>query len=224
MHLDSFQPNSLQYILAVYSGNVHYHRYDSKNDRIETAAPLTLENAKTITKAIRSEELCLSNINFEGMIPKNVLHFKTDFKEIIFYTAPTKRQLVFSDNLPITTAQYPTPYLLWHINGNRLNIYALDSQPKDLEAELYQAPFLNVGSNGNVCLGTANLGKFDTYEETMEDALHKFFNSTFTHTNTDALATRSITDIYNEQLDQNIQHFDNQLLLRKGQTISQLIK
>lgn len=80
---------------------------------------------------------------------------------VIWYRPAMKRMLNFSSHLKITgTADVQVPATLYMVLNNTLYAFALlsDDRPT-LSTKLHHAPFFNIYKDGNVCLGTAPIGK-----------------------------------------------------------------
>ena len=174
----------LKGILTCYEKNAFYHKYE--DGQLGPAENITLRVLNKFFKLSKSDKKN-SFMKFRGIIPENVLHFDIFDNSIMFYTRPQYRELFFERHLGIPTSKYRIPFLLWIYKGRNLKVFALKSKPK-IDSELYQAPFMNISDSGSVCMGNVKYGNEENYfDDLMQDITDKFFNSLFTHTNTDRL-------------------------------------
>lgn len=222
-HTDNNKSN-LDYIIAVYNGRAAFHKFNTESNSLAVGEPLTIDAAKGILKHVNLEELDHVPLEFKGIIPRNVLTYKNDFRTVTFTTPAMMQHLYFAPTLPMESRTYPIPALVWKVEGSKLDIFAIKSDENVTEeTPLFQAPFLNVGCNGAVCMGSARIEEADNYEEFIEHVLHKFFNSQFTHTNTDKLATIGIHDMYSKQSTLNSEVFNTEILLPLNKTINDIL-
>jgi len=193
---EKLESEKLLGVISVYSNTVLYHPKNKKG--LGAGRLLKASSLKSIFKFIEGKSEFLT-YSFSGFIPENVLNYNSETGKLIFWTPPQRRLLIFKDDIEIKTQEYNIPAILWSYNGkNSLSVYALKGNKKPkLDDAVCQAPFLNTSSNGKVCMGnviyTNKTGKFDGYMDILQDL---FYNSIFTHTNTNNLATVSIRDAY----------------------------
>jgi PRTRC genetic system protein B len=199
--------NQLKGVLAVYDKYVSYHPYD--NQSIGAGQPLTKDTCENLFQFLFKEDFA-NAFFFENMIPKNVLKYKENEKLIVWYTKPTKKYMSFLSNLPIEDGTYPLPYLVWKLNGNSLNVYATTKEPNQPNTKLFHAPFLNVGANGDICMGSSKfISDSNDYQEIIAQAEKGFFSSVFTHTNHDnILSNQSIVTMYQQQKSTSNKNFE----------------
>lgn len=209
-------------ILAVYKSTIKFFPYEDGNLQAERL-PIKENFDKLKTLLDSSEEY--KTYSFDGIIPNNVLKFKSDTCNIVWTSDAKKRTLLFSDALPIQSGTYPVPKLLWKFDGKTLKVFALTAADITENSNLYQAPFLNVSNSGEVCMGTAKTKcKSTNYNTIIAFLENQFFNSYFTHTNTNDLIKGNITSMYLEQQEKKTKSFDNQLLLINGnQTVKNIL-
>ena len=100
------------------------------------------------------------------------------------------------------------PFLLWNYKNENLQIFALKRKPTKDTDDLYNAPFMNVSSNGLVCMGNVKYGQETKYfEDLIDDIVFKFYNSIFTHTNNNNLLTINYQDfLKNHKNDKNLSY------------------
>ena len=191
-------------IISVYSDVSYFQQFS--NNKLLSRKPMTKKSLKTIFKFLNSEN-DFSGYKFKGIIPKNVISIDTDSGEIAFTTNVQRRKMIFRDSFK--TTEYNIPKLLWVFKNNSLSVFALKSDIKSNKNYLFQAPFLNVGSTGSVCMGNTRFeNNFEYFEDFMEYLQNQFFNSVFTHTNTDILAKENLHDVYEKAQNVNFQWND----------------
>ncbi|KKL72317.1 hypothetical protein LCGC14_2086130, partial [marine sediment metagenome] len=94
-------------------------------------------------------------------------HFLPKFA-IIGHTK--QRMLYFDTKTGIPSGKYPLPKLIFKLEGNALKVFALNRKDSITDGTpLYHAPLLNIGRQGNVCMGNASMDYdgFDYYEDVM---------------------------------------------------------
>lgn len=220
--LTGSKEDRLQQILAIYNNRIVVHEH-LENNQLGAGQPLTVQSAKGIFSFIRGTEF-EEKYSFRGIIPPNVLRFSSENVNIVWTTEPSIRQLHFKEDLPINSGYYPVPRLLWRLKQDNLDVFALKGDENQLSTKLYQAPFLNVYSSGNVCMGSSDYKtKSRFYEMHIQRAESGFFNSVFTHTNTDHVVKSNIVDVMNEMAEKKSKAFDTSLLVEIGKTIKDII-
>lgn len=188
-------------IISVYNDASYFQQFS--NNKLLSRKPMTKKSLKTIFKFLNSEN-DFSGYKFKGIIPKNVISINTDSGDIAFTTNIQRRKMIFKNSFK--TTEYNIPKLLWVFKNNSLSVFALKSDIKSNENYLFQAPFLNVGSTGSVCMGNTKFeNNFEYFEDFMEYLQNQFFDSVFTHTNTDILAKENLYDVYEKAQNVNFQ-------------------
>ncbi len=191
-------------IISVYNDASYFQQFS--NNKLLSRKPMTKKSLKTIFKFLNSEN-DFSGYKFKGIIPKNVIFINTDSGEIAFTTNIQRRKMIFKDSFK--TTEYNIPKLLWVFKNNSLSVFALKSDIKSNENYLFQAPFLNVNGKGSVCMGNTKFeNNFEYFEDFMEYLQNQFFDSVFTHTNTDILAKENLYDVYEKAQNVNFQWND----------------
>ena len=191
-------------IISVYNDASYFQQFS--NNKLLSRKPMTKKSLKTIFKFLNSEN-DFSGYKFKGIIPKNVISINTDSGEIAFTTNIQRRKMIFKNSFK--TTEYNIPKLLWVFKNNSLSVFALKSDIKSNENYLFQAPFLNVGKTGSVCMGNTKFeNNFEYFEDFMEYLQNQFFDSVFTHTNTDILAKENLHDVYEKAQNVNFQWND----------------
>lgn len=134
--------------------------------------------SKNMMKQIASSFVKRSalDIEFGGLIAPHLLLGvnKPGTMAVIWYRPAMTRQLNFSETLGIKgKPQVSIPATLYLVLNTTLYVFALlsDDRP-DGRTKLHQAPFFNIYVDGNVCLGTAPVGKMRA--KTFEEEAHRF--------------------------------------------------
>lgn len=194
---DNQELGEMAFLISFYTNGVMiYSEYDVKTRSAVNPQALTEDNSNILTsyfnKEIKDEEY-----GFKGFIPANVLSFKTKELSLIWTTEKCQKELLFqNDN--ISSGLYPIPRLLWKYHKKNLYVYAIKS---DKDNSLYQAPFLNTYSDGSICLGSVKIkSDYMDLNKVMRNVENSFFNSYFTHTNTDNLIKGNIVSFYKSHI------------------------
>lgn len=127
-----------------------------------------------------------NQVKITGLIPYNLLLFEIAHGgkyEMIWYRPEEQRQLFFSESLHIPSGVAWVPALLYRVQSNSLDVFALadNSRPEPV-TKLFHAPFHNV-NGGDVCLGSASVKKPDqkTFHTIMKYWEDMFWLSEFSH-------------------------------------------
>lgn len=219
---------NLNALIAVYDSIVNYHIIDENG--VGAAQPLSMTTAKEVFNFLNDIEIIAKKYSFKNeIIQDKVLAYSTEKKEIVWWTPASSKKLLFKEDLPIKSGNYPVPILLWKQTDNQLSIWALDNQPIKANQAIYNAPFLNVNGFGQVCMGNA---KFNTnsnyYEEIIKKTETAFFNSYFTHTNHNNIVNGNYNDIINDlhsliSLSKAKLQFPSDLLVKTKLTLKDII-
>ncbi|MCX2681005.1 PRTRC system protein B [Galbibacter sp. EGI 63066] len=157
-----------------------------KNGNPVNAHPLSVREAQRLSKVLDTqEESRRAFLKPGGLLPLQVLHLDpSENGSVLWYTKPTKKNLYFIDGLGIPGGKANIPSLLWFATKQHLKLFALASgrRPK-ANTLLYHAPFFNISSDGNVCMGTVDINilssaSLEEFTAAWEDC---FFNSYFSH-------------------------------------------
>lgn len=170
------------------SGDTYVEHFDmDKGGSPINAHPLTVGEAKQLAKALRVDKKKEPFLGAKGLLPTNVLHIDPKDGRVIWFTEAGRRELLFVDNLEIPNGEANVPAMIWVAEKDSLRVFAMTKSERPTETtRLYNAPFFNVYDNGNVCLGTAQVGIKDStsLEEFILRWEQFFFNSYFSHLNT----------------------------------------
>lgn len=202
--------------------NSHYFSYHNVvAEKLTAGMPLTKDTAQNLFKCLEGD---LIKYSFKGILPKNLLHF--DFKgslSLVWVVHPKQHNLFFDTKTGISIGLYPMPKLVFALKGNSLQVFALKRNDSlENTTKLYHAPFLNVNSQGKVCMGSASIDYdgFEFYEDIMGYVEKQFFNSVFTENHHNDLVKGNITQIMKGLKGKN--RFDDALLISNNLLLKQL--
>lgn len=205
-----------------YHEDDHYFTYHKvKAEKLTAGTPLTKDTAKNIFECLEGD---LIKYSFKGIIPNSLLHF--EFKgnlNLLWTFFPKQTTLHFKERTGISTGLYPIPKLVFCLQGNCLRVFAIDRKDRiEPSTRLLYAPFLNVGTNGNVCMGTASINYegFEYYEDIMCYVERQFFNSVFTEIHNNKLIKGNIVERMKSI--QGIGKFDDRLLISSNLQLKDL--
>ena len=157
-----------------------------RNGNLINAHPLTVKEGQQLAEALDSkEENSKAFLKPKSILPNTVLQINpAQDGTVLWYTKAQMRQLYFSDSMGISNGTANVPAMLWYANKHHLHVYALpnDRRPTEKTA-LCHAPFFNVYTNGDVCMGSVdiNIKKSASLEEFTALWESYFFNSYFSH-------------------------------------------
>lgn len=144
-----------------------------------TPIPLASNVLGDIAKMIIKKDV--NDMNIGGLIAPHLLYgsYKPGKSVVVWYRPAMARVLNFESHLKIkgsTSANCPAT--LYVVINDKLYVYALMTNERPgPKTKLYNAPFFNIYADGNVCLGTANVGKrrADTFEKEAERFERAFY-------------------------------------------------
>ncbi len=205
-----------------YYRNDHYFSYhEVAGTKLTAGMPLTKDTARNIFTCLEGD---LIKFRFKGMLPKNLIHF--DFKgtfQLIWYVHPIQRMLYFDTKTGIPSGKYPLPKLIFKLEGNALKVFALNRKESLSDnTPLYHAPLLNIGRQGNVCMGNTSMDYdgFEYYEDVMGFVEQQFFHSVFTETHHNQLVDGNIVNVMKQNFEKP--SFDDEVLIANKLTLNQL--
>jgi PRTRC genetic system protein B len=151
------------------------------------AHPLTMQEMVTLSEIFQSSlELKSNYLKSKGVLPNKVLYINAQTNGYaVWYTPPQEVVLYFVQGLNIPTGKAKIPAMIWKATKNSLNVYAIKGKAKPTDkTTLYHAPYFNIYTDGNVCMGTVNINidRFTNLDEFMDKWETYFFNSYFSHT------------------------------------------
>jgi PRTRC genetic system protein B len=135
---------------------------------VMAAVPMSSSVLKGVAKAFTKNSGAAMSMG--SLIPGHLLYGSNKIGQtsVMWYRPAQKRSLNFSSSLGIKgNSAVNIPATLYLVINNKLYIYALmDSSRPSEKTRLYNAPYFNIYQDGNVCLGTAPVGrvKARTYE------------------------------------------------------------
>lgn len=149
--------------------------------RMMEGVPMTKDALSKIVSEIKTAEI--DKIYCKGFLPKNLLYQgKNNLNvELIWYVKSSWQTLSFSKSLGIKNGIMKVPTLIFKLKGSELFVFAIKSDSPKESSLLYQAPFHNVFSGGNICMGSAKVVKSNEINEIMRNYEKAFFQSKFTH-------------------------------------------
>ncbi len=123
---------------------------------------------------------------FDDLFPECLLSFEPawfsrEFK-LLWWRPAGKQYLHFATELCIPSGEAPVPAMLFWVTKNRLHVFALGSDERPTSsALLFNAPFYNVNSKAEVCLGSAKTAKAKrSYQSQIDYWETLFWKSKFT--------------------------------------------
>ena len=146
---------------------------------------------------------------------------------VMWYRQSEKRSLNFTEKLKIKSTGVIIPAMLYLVINNKLYLFALsDNDRPTLSTKLYNAPFFNVYSDGNVCLGTAKVGvRAKTFELEAERFERAFYMAEQTHGAHKDICKTPITQLWPKLIAANKSIFPKAELIqhKKYKTVGELI-
>jgi PRTRC genetic system protein B len=130
-----------------------------------------------------------SKIYLDRVIDNRIVYInqRPNREFLIWKYSLNQANLFFADGTNILSGLYSIPNLLFMISSyGTVSVYAYKGIKDNVTdgTELFQAPFLNTGSGGNVCMGdvTINIKQSISAIALMKKVENRFFASKFTHT------------------------------------------
>lgn len=209
--------------------DLYVESYDiGRNGQPINAHPLTIREMMGLADIFNSSrELDNHFLCSKGLLPEQVLY--VDQKQngfAIWYTPPMVQDLFFTENLGVPSGRAHLPALLWKASKDRLYIFALKKKGRPtLNAEIYHAPFLNIYTGGNVCMGTVNIdiSEHTHLEQFIQLWQDYFFRSDFSHSINGNSSTKSDTVTLWRSLMGTDKPFPTNELVSNGMTLKNLL-
>lgn len=185
-----------------------------------------LGTARFVTNGVAAGLLKLFERAPLQYVPPNVVALS--HQAIAWFEPATKRRMLFEarDDAALNAldnAEIPQPPLIFIARSRSLSAFALYTNERPtLDTKLAMAPYWNVNSRGDVCLGSAEIPK--TINPTETDAWTKsFFGSNFTHISGSKVWAHPGT--YAEMLTDAIEEdeFKTEWLRESGRTLREAI-
>lgn len=135
-----------------------------KGSSYEFAAPVPMSDDKMKDIAAAYIKKASAEMNFEGIVPDHILYanHRAGNTLVIWYRKAHRRALNFASYLKIKgMSDVILPATLYVVHNSALYVFAMidDARPTR-STKLYHAPFFNIYEPGNVCLGTAPIGRY----------------------------------------------------------------
>lgn len=161
----------------------HYVDLDAGTPRIKPGSPLSVQDYSALIKALAPREQ-------PGMRWNDQRLLASGFGRMMWWEPPRKRAMFFetsAHNAATFTAMgtCPTPGLVFIANFEPRALYVFavkGNAAPEMNTPLYQAPFFNVWSRGQVCVGNADYPGEDQVND-LDAWMRMFFGSRFTHPN-----------------------------------------
>lgn len=180
---------------------------------------LTRDDLEGLYKALRGTQSL-------AYLPPHVLAASPDG---VAWHEPAQERVMFFQtrdaSLNSISGAYPQPPLLWVYDGPTLSVYALASDERPgPNTELFNTPYYNTFSGGNICLGSTPLPKHHDPMRTSEIS-SAFFQSAFTHAAGRQRHYREFGGSHSElwQHVRELGHFPREYLVPAEKTIAQVL-
>ena len=178
---------TLSRAILLYRGSTDFTFATVHDIGTKDGVPLILEGkALTPTIAVELARDIAKDATRGGFVPSNLLYIDGD--AIAWWLAPARRHVAFrSPELGAAERGevVPHPGIVFKVDGlRRWHVWAVKGDERPVESTpMFQAPYLNVSSDGAICTGNVPLPEGTTAERI--DAWNRaFFGSFFTHPNT----------------------------------------
>lgn len=193
---------------------------------IRPGSPFTDQDYKVLVQALAPAEQPRVQWHDPRMLARGL-------GRMIWWSAPQARSLFFrksKHNAETFDGRgvCPCPGLVFMAAEGQMYVYAFKGKEAPTrKTKLYQAPFFNVWSQGQVCVGNADVPKDDRSDD--PDAWERmFFRSHFTHPNftqKDRLTVgANPAHFWKEQVQQPAPEFPEQVLFDLGLTVDDLLQ
>mgnify|MGYP000033028023 CR=1 FL=1 len=160
--------------------------------RMGEARPVTYDFMNEISRNYTEAHNCVPH----GVVPPNLMlaDVRKGRERYVWYDPPQRRMMYFKESLQIESALYNLPGVIYHVRGNRMDIYAYKgSKTPTARTELFRAPFFNV-SGASVCLGSALEAEMPSdvdFSQFMACWERRFWLSEFSHLGAGGNPTKS---------------------------------
>lgn len=175
----------LQEALLIYKGNgqsfVTHHAivaHENAPPSLGPAQPLSITFIDSLLHSLKRS-------SDNEVLPENLLA-KGD-RSVVWWTPRRQRSMFYRNTegkaSTLNGKMFPQPPLVWRVSREALSIRALlsEERPK-CETKLAFAPFWNLSSNGDVCLGSMRRPE-DVSVSALAAWEEGFYESAFTHSN-----------------------------------------
>lgn len=209
--------------------NVYVESYDmdDKGNPIN-AHPLTVSESAELCEALADNtELRTDYLKSRSIIPKNVLYIEpAKLGFAVWFTLKQEVNLYFKKDLDIPCGKVKIPALVWKATQSGLQIYAMADKAEPTEkTALYFAPFFNINSKSEVCMGTVDIDVEGSFlEEFMSRWESYFFNSYFSHLFDSHMPVKTNIVLLWKSLVNTCKEFPAEVLIKSQLTIKDLLK
>lgn len=181
-----FQINKPTGLLTIFSsGEVDFR--DIKDDgSVGPSKPVYESTVQEVFRNIKTEKSTSKIKQVNGFIPDKLIAMNNESNCYSWKCKAGVRKLHHTDDK--VSGEYALPNLVFKLNRESLYVVAV----KDFKEEsiCYKPPFVNMYGGGSVCMGTAKI-KYKSFTDVVkliEHAESVFFNSMFSHPETEYMA------------------------------------
>jgi len=198
--------------------------HTDKGYQMTEGTPLSKNTLAQIMDSVKVDES--DKITCSSIFPKNLLYYQIKNLEphIVWFVPSGAKSLIFSKSLNIKNGEAHLPTLVFSLKGKELSVFAVKTNNPNGDTLLYKAPFHNVYSGGNICMGSAKAKKSNDVIKIMKNYEKAFFGSKFTHLHSQGSPIDGNLNTYFNKLIKSKCKFDKSLLKRsKVEYINDLI-
>jgi PRTRC genetic system protein B len=209
---------------------IYVESYDiGRNGRPINAHPLNDKEMSALSGLLQTtQEAKNAYLKSKGLLPGNVLYVNQQANGyVVWHTPPQEVNLFFVEGLHIPSGRFHVPAMLWKANAEHLWVYGLTGKAKPTEkTKLCHAPYLNIYSSGQVCMGTVqiDMAKSTCLEEFIRTWEQYFFGSNFSHSISGNNSTKTNTTELWRSLAGKAEAFPQDELIRIGMTLKHIIQ
>lgn len=185
--------------------------------------PLTKELLAGMLEDVDPKKL--EKLSCDGFLPKNLLSYSNDNakQNMIWYVESSSHKLNFIKDLGIKDGIMHLPTLVFKLVGNSLSVFAVKTNNVNEETSLYKAPFHNIYSGGNVCMGNAKIIKSYDVKTLMKSWENAFFQSKFTELHDGGSPIKGNINTYIKKQIKSKGRFDKNVLIPINKTLEDLL-
>ncbi len=220
--------------VLIYTNPDQRHAFATKHEvsdmdgrpTVRPGMPFTEVDYRSLVQAMAPKEQPKMQWNDQRILARGL-------GRVLWWSPPKKRSLFFkasSHNAGTFDGRgvCPCPGLVFLNDGRSLYVFAYEGdQTPSATTRLCQAPFFNVWSSGQVCVGNARAPK-DEQQGDVDAWERMFFGSHFTHPNfTEAdRLTHGVnpTTFWKEMLEQERDHFPSDVLVKLNLCVQDLLE
>jgi len=200
--MSNYEPKTAIVIYKKDTSLTYCEVHNIKDGEFGPGRPLTKSELEDISILAKDQTESESN---EAFPFRNILAFNLDTikKKVMWIYPAGKIKLLFSNSVSgIKSGEYYIPNIIFKYNRPKLHVYAIKN--KDISklepgTKIYKAPFMNVGYDGDVCMGSVKVKKARSINDIIKNVETSFFNSLFTHFNDQQIVKGNCIDMFNNQ-------------------------